>query len=272
MTDIALFRDAYAPLLAASAIVPCPCPERRTSTPRRRALDAHLARHHATTAALIVEPLVQGAAGMAMYDAAIPARARELCTRYGVHLVVDEIMTGFGRTGTMFACEQAGIAPDFLCLSKGITGGYLPLSCVLTTDEVYAAFYDDDVARGFLHSHSYTGNPLACRAALAVLDLFRDEDVIAANRGRARRWAQCLRAGRRACARAQLPAARHDLGVRGRIRRAPISRAGASPRRWRAGMLLRPIGRTVYFMPPYIVTDDELTMLVDHVVDILDRA
>ena len=91
-------------------------------------------------------------------------------------------MTGFGRTGTMFACEQAGIAPDMICLSKGITGGYLPLSCVLSTDAIYAAFYADDSARGFLHSHSYTGNALACRAALAVLDIFRDDDVIAANR------------------------------------------------------------------------------------------
>ena len=125
---------------------------------------------------------MQGAAGMVMYDPAYLAAARALCTRYDVHLIADEIMTGFGRTGTMFACEQAAIAPDFLCLSKGITGGYLPLSCVLTTDDVYEAFYDDDVARGFLHSHSYTGNALACRAALAVLDIFRDDDVIAANR------------------------------------------------------------------------------------------
>ena len=135
-------------------------------------------------AALVVEPLVQGAAGMAMYDRAYLERARELCTRYGVHLIADEIMTGFGRTGTMFACEQAGVAPDLLCLSKGLTGGYLPLSVVLATDAVYEAFYHDDTARGFLHSHSYSGNALACSAALAVLDLFRDEDVIATNRAR----------------------------------------------------------------------------------------
>ena len=109
---------------------------------------------------------MQGASGMRMYHPRTCARARELCTRHEVLLIADEIMTGFGRTGTMFACEQAGIAPDLLCLSKGITGGYLPLSCVLSTDEVYGAFYDDDVARGFLHSHSYTGNALACRAAL----------------------------------------------------------------------------------------------------------
>ena len=109
-----------------------------------------------------------------------------MCTRHDVLLIADEIMTGFGRTGTLFACEQAGIAPDLLCLSKGITGGYLPLSCVLSTDAVFAAFYADDTARGFLHSHSYTGNALACRAALAVLDIFRDDDVLAANRARPR--------------------------------------------------------------------------------------
>ena len=103
---------------------------------------------------------------MRFYHPEYLRRARELCTRHEVLLIADEIMTGFGRTGTMFACEQAGIAPGPLCLSKGITGGYLPLSCVLSTDEVYGAFYDDDVARGFLHSHSYTGNALACRAAL----------------------------------------------------------------------------------------------------------
>lgn len=125
---------------------------------------------------------MQGAAGMRMYPAAYLAKARALCDRYGVHLIADEIMTGFGRTGSMFACEQAGIRADFLCLSKGITGGYLPLSCVLTTDQVYAAFYDDDTARGFLHSHSYTGSVLACRAALATLDIFATGDVIAANR------------------------------------------------------------------------------------------
>jgi adenosylmethionine-8-amino-7-oxononanoate aminotransferase len=125
---------------------------------------------------------------MVTYDASYLSRARELCTHYGVHLIADEIMTGFGRTGTMFACEQAGIAPDLMLLSKGITGGFLPLACVLASDAIYDAFYDDDTARGFLHSHSYTGNPLACSAALAVLDIFRGDAVIESNRSRAARW------------------------------------------------------------------------------------
>jgi adenosylmethionine-8-amino-7-oxononanoate aminotransferase len=268
VTDVALFRDVYAPLLHANALVPCPAGDVDRAAD---ALDAHLARHHATTAALIVEPLVQGASGMTMYDARYLALAREITSRRGVHLIADEIMTGFGRTGTMFAWEQAGAAaPDFMCLSKGITGGYLPLSCVLTTDAVYAAFYDDDVARGFLHSHSYTGNPLACAAALAVLDIFRDDDVIVRNRERAKRWAQCL-----------APVAAHarvqNFRRRGMIVAWEVDTQRADFARWcfaqalEAGLLLRPIGRTVYVMPPYIVTEDEMTMLADRVQAILDR-
>src|SRR5690606_23732573 len=121
----------------------------------------------------------------AMYHPVYLSRARELCDAYDVHLIADEIAVGMSRTGTLFACEQAGIAPDFLLLSKGITGGYLPLSVVLTTDEIYRAFYADETARGFLHSHSYTGNPLACRAALATLDIFAQDDVLAVNRSKA---------------------------------------------------------------------------------------
>ena len=153
MTDVPIFRDTYAPLLNRNMTVPSPDARgaRPGESPRdvavraAAALEAHLARHHATIAAFIVEPLVQGASGMAMHDPHYLALARELCTRYDVLLIADEIMTGFGRTGTMFACEQAGIAPDLICLSKGITGGYLPLSCVLSTDAIYAAFYDDDI-------------------------------------------------------------------------------------------------------------------------------
>jgi len=161
VTDVALFRDAYAPLLRSHPVLPSPAVHdapgaaaaQRAVDTAIAALERFLTENGATTAALIVEPLVQGAAGMAMYDARYLAAARDATRRHGVHLIADEIMTGFGRTGTLFACEQAAIAPDFLCLSKGITGGYLPLSCVLVTDDVFATFYDDDVARGFLHSH-----------------------------------------------------------------------------------------------------------------------
>ena len=280
VTDVPLFRDQYAPLLRGSTTVPCPYARatapgeiaRDVAERAAQVLDDHLAAHHATTAALIVEPLVQGASGMTMYDAHYLARARELCTRYSVLLIADEIMTGFGRTGTMFAWEQsAAAAPDFLCLSKGLTGGYLPLSCVLTTDAVFAAFYDDDVARGFLHSHSYTGNALACRAALAVLDIFADDDVIAANKAKSRRW------GELAAPIASHRAAR-DFRQTGMIIAFDVATARPDFARWcfaeglARELLLRPIGRTLYFMPPYIVTDEEFKTLVAGTLDILVHA
>ncbi|HEX3138747.1 MAG TPA: adenosylmethionine--8-amino-7-oxononanoate transaminase, partial [Rhizobacter sp.] len=186
VTDIPLFREAYGPLVRVSATVPSP--DARAAAPGvsaaeharhcARALEVYLEAHHHETAALIVEPLVQCAAGIAMHDPEYLRQARALCERYEVHLVADEIAVGFGRTGSLFAHSQAGIRPDFICLSKGLTGGFLPLSAVLTTDAVYDAFYDDRSARGFLHSHSYTGNPLACSAALAVLDIFEREPVL----------------------------------------------------------------------------------------------
>jgi adenosylmethionine-8-amino-7-oxononanoate aminotransferase len=218
-------------------------------------LEAHLAVHAATTAALIVEPLVQGAAGMAMYHPAYLKRARELCDQYEVHLIADEIAVGFGRTGTMFACEQAGVKPDFVCLSKGITGGYLPLSAVLTTDAVYQAFYGDETARGFLHSHSYTGNPLACRAALAVLDIFEHDNVIAANRVKAQAFTEILTEV------AAHPRARHfrHLGMIWAFD-AAAAKPGFATRFHRAalaqGVFIRPVGATVYVMPPYVVDAD----------------
>jgi len=279
VTDVPLFRDTYAPLLRCGATVPSP--DARLAQPGESArdvaeraaqgLEAHLAAHHATTAALIVEPLVQGASGMVMHDPHYLARARELCTRYDVHLIADEIMTGFGRTGTLFACAQPGISPDFLLLSKGITGGFLPLACVLTTDEVYAAFWHDDLARGFLHSHSYTGNALACRAALAVLDIFRDDDVIAANRAKARRWTA------RAAALAGHARVR-NFRHRGMIWAFEADSARPGFARWcfaqalARGVLLRPIGHTIYFMPPYVVTDDEFALLCDATAEVLDAA
>ncbi|HEX5841216.1 MAG TPA: adenosylmethionine--8-amino-7-oxononanoate transaminase, partial [Pseudomonas sp.] len=172
--DVALFTDTYKALLLDTIKVPSPdCyhrPEGMSWEAHSRAMFAHmeqtLAEHGHEVAAVIVEPLIQGAGGMRMYHPVYLKLLREACDRYGVHLIHDEIAVGFGRTGTMFACEQAGIRPDFLCLSKALTGGYLPLAACLTTNEVYQAFYDDySTLRAFLHSHSYTGNPLACAAA-----------------------------------------------------------------------------------------------------------
>jgi adenosylmethionine-8-amino-7-oxononanoate aminotransferase len=280
VTDVSIFRDTYAPLLKRNAIVPCPDARQAAAGESARdvaeraalALEVHLAAHHATTAALIVEPLVQGAAGMVMYDPHYLARARELCTRHDVLLIADEIMTGFGRTGTFFAWEQTEApAPDFLCLSKGLTGGYLPLSCVLTTDAVYEAFYADELARGFLHSHSYSGNALACRAALAVLDIFRDDDVIATNRAKAERWTALV-----------APLAVHpkvrNFRRRGMIWAFEVDTQRADFARWcfaeglARELLLRPIARTVYFMPPYLMTDDEFALLAGRTLEIVEHA
>lgn len=275
VTDVAIFRDAYAPLLANNLLVPFPQtrPESPISTRLSgdsldaiEALEKLFAAQHGEIAAFIIEPMVQGAAGMRMMPARYLAAARALCTRYDIHLIADEIMTGFGRTGTLFACEHAAITPDILCLSKGITGGYLPLSCVLTTDQIYAAFYDDQAARGFLHSHSYTGNALACRAALATLDIFASDDVIEANREKATRFnahAEKLR---------QHPMVRNfrHLGMiwafeveSGVENSAPQFARQFFARALAHGILLRPIGNTVYFMPPYVITEAEFARLVD---------
>ena len=275
VTDVAIFRDAYAPLLREGLVSPMPASHPEDDGPggihaaaqAADALERLLAARHEEIAALIVEPLVQGAGGMRFHHPAFLRRARELCTQHEVLLIADEIMTGFGRTGTFFACEQAEVAPDLMCLSKGITGGYLPLSCVLSTDEVYGAFYDERVARGFLHSHSYTGNALACRAACAVLDLFEREDVIAANAAKAARF-DALAA----------PLAAHP-NISGLRRRGmiwafevasddPAFPARAFERALARGVLLRPIGNTVYFMPPYVVDDGEFALLVESGLDI----
>jgi len=278
VTDIPLFKSTYEPLLRHTVQVLTP--DARLAEPGESAeayalrcadaLEAHLAEHAATTAAFIVEPLVQGAAGMAIYPPIYLARARELCDQYRVHLIADEIAVGFGRTGSMFACEQAGIKPDFICLSKGITGGYLPLSAVLTTDTVYAAFYSDAFARGFLHSHSYTGNPLACRAALAVLDIFEQDNVIATNRVKAAGFTSILAEV------AAHPRVRHFRHL-GMIWAFDVAGTTADFARRFAqsaleqGVLLRPIGNTVYCMPPYVVGEDEMGRVAAAMLHGLDK-
>jgi adenosylmethionine-8-amino-7-oxononanoate aminotransferase len=268
VTDMAVFREAYAPLVRLAATAPSPdargarAGESAADVARRSAaaLEDWLAEHHDETAAFIVEPLVQCAAGFAMHDPEYLRLARALCDRFEVHLVVDEIATGFGRTGTLFAHQQAGILPDFICLSKGLTGGTMALSAVLTTDGVFEAFYDDEVARGFLHSHSYTGNPLACRAALATLDIFEQEDVLARNASLALSLDEAL-----------LPLSRHS-----RVRHArhlgmiwawdvdtqlPDFAARYHRHAMAQGVLLRPIGRTVYAMPPYVLDEQAVHWL-----------
>jgi adenosylmethionine-8-amino-7-oxononanoate aminotransferase len=270
VTDVALFRDAYGPLLQRAHVVASPDArnaregENAADIARRAAseLEALLQERAGKIAAVIIEPLVQCATGMAMHDPIYLTEVRNLCDRYQVHLIADEIAVGCGRTGTFFACEQAanqhGTAwPDFLCLSKGISGGYLPLSLVMTRDAIYQGFYDSDVRRGFLHSHSYTGNPLACRAALATLAIFDEDDVLNRNRIRAERLSAALQ-----------PLAQHarveHFRQRGMIWAfdAVTDDTSFSRKFFAAALkyelLLRPIGKTVYLMPPYILNDEEI--------------
>lgn len=278
VTDVALFKDAYGALVRQNATVMSPdwrdaeAGESAADFALRCAaqLEAHLQQHHRNIAAFIIEPLVQGAAGMAMYHPAYLCRVRELCDRYHVHLIADEIAVGMGRTGTMFACEQGNITPDFLLISKGITGGYLPLSIVMTRDEIYQAFYDDESVRGFLHSHSYTGNPLACRAALATLDIFADDDVLNGNRSKAdylNRIAQPLR---------EHPGVRNFRNT-GMIWAFEVETPHADFARQffllalQQELLLRPMANTVYFMPPYVIAEEEMQMLVDRTLNVIER-
>jgi adenosylmethionine---8-amino-7-oxononanoate aminotransferase len=282
--DVALYKDTYRPLLMECLLSPSPdaylreagqCP---AEFGRRQAarLEALLEQHAGEVCAVIVEPLVQCAGSMRMHDPAFLAELRVVCDRQRVHLIADEIAVGFGRTGTMFACEQAGIAPDFLCLSKGLTGGFLPLSVVLTTDDVYRAFYDDYAnMRAFLHSHSYTGNPLACAAALATLDLFAASDVLGENRKRA----ALMRAGVAELEDHPNVGEIRQTGmilaielVRDRARREPFpwqERRGLKVYQHGLGksVLLRPIGNVVYFMPPYVIDEEDIALMTRTAVD-----
>lgn len=287
--NVDLYKSTYRPLLMDVITVPSPdCYERAAGeswadhSRRKFALmEETLARHADEVAAVIVEPLVQCAGSMRMYDPVYLRLLREACDRHNVHLIADEIAVGFGRTGTMFACEQAGIRPDFLCLSKGLTGGYLPLSVVMTTDPVYDAFYDEYVKmNAFLHSHSYTGNALACAAARATLTIFKEDNVIERNRG----LAQHL--GSRARELEDHPniaeVRQHGMivaveFVKDKARREPFpweERRGLViyQHALSRGVLLRPVGNVVYFMPPYVITREEIDLVVDVAREGIERA
>jgi adenosylmethionine-8-amino-7-oxononanoate aminotransferase len=278
--NVPLYKETYAPLLMDVISVPSPdCYYREAgeswadySTRRFELMEQTLQQHADTVCAVIIEPLVQCAGSMRMYDAVYLKLLREACDKYQVHLIADEIAVGFGRTGTLFACEQAAITPDFMCLSKGLTGGYLPLAAVMTTDLIYQAFYDDYVKlTAFLHSHSYTGNALACRAGVATLEIFQQQGIIEKNH----QLAQTM---------AKVAARFHDHPHVAEVRQTGMilaielvkNKATREPYPWQErrgvkvyqyalskGVLLRPLGNVIYFMPPYIITEDELILLAD---------
>jgi adenosylmethionine-8-amino-7-oxononanoate aminotransferase len=275
--DIPLYRRVYAPLLAEAIFAPSPDAygardgESATDCAERAAEELRdiLQRHGHETCALILEPRVQCAGGMRMHDPVYLKRARELCDAHGVFLIADEIAVGFGRTGTRFACEQAGIQPDLMCLSKGLTGGFLPLAAVLATQAIYDGFLDDSRERAFLHSHSYTGNPLACAAALQAQAIFDEDRMLERN----------LRTAARMAALAQeIGALPHVADVRqaGMILAFELTKNGdkATPfdgrsrvglhayrRALELGVVLRPLGDILYWMPPYCVDDEQLALL-----------
>ncbi len=286
--DIPLYRRVYAPLLTEALFAPSPdaylarsgqsaaaCAEDAAD-----ALARLLDEHAGEICALILEPRVQCAGGMRMHDPVYLKRARELCDVHGIFLIADEIAVGFGRTGTLFASEQSGVMPDLLCLSKGLTGGFLPLAAVLATQTLYDGFLDDSRERAFLHSHSYTGNPLACAAALASLDIFESDDVLARNQRIAAKMATL------AAPLAQLP---HVADVRqaGMIVAFELTRDGdkRTPfdpalriglRAYRAALersvLLRPLGDILYWMPPYCIDDAQLALLAQTTQDAIREA
>ncbi|MFG6486487.1 adenosylmethionine--8-amino-7-oxononanoate transaminase [Roseateles sp. BYS78W] len=267
VTDVQVFRDAYDPLLMRAHIVQSPDARLGNEAEALAAMRTLLAERHDQIACVIVEPLIQGAAGMVMYSPSYLKGLRELTREFGVHLIADEIAVGCGRTGTFFAWEQSGAEwPDFILLSKGITGGTMPLSLVLTTDDVFAAFWSVDVTRGFLHSHSYTGNPLACAAANAVLDRF-DAGQLDDNRAQADRLTRAF---------APLAPRVSHLRQRGMILAFDVP--NAPPRFSEAfhlaarahELLIRPIGATVYLMPPYLIDDATAAFLADAVTKTLN--
>jgi adenosylmethionine---8-amino-7-oxononanoate aminotransferase len=292
VTDVAIFKDTYAPLLTQSAQMPSPdfrlaeVGESAEDFALRcaDALEIYVEAHHESLAAFIIEPLVQCAAGMGMYHPNYLKRAREICTQYQVHLIADEIAVGFGRTGTMFAsytdCDAACIAtkccknldcrPDFMCLSKGITGGFLPLSVVLTKDEIYQAFYDDNITKAFLHSHSYTGNPLACSAALATLSIFETDNVILKNREKSDFiWHKMQDFN-------NIPIT--NLRHQGMIFAVDIVTKNPNFARdcyavaLDNNLLIRPISNTIYLMPPYTISFEEVEYALQASIDAASKA
>ena len=283
VTDVAIFREAYGSLL--QDVFTVSSPDARKAKPGESADD--VARHavaeleklfkeeHQHIAAIIIEPLVQCAGQMAMHSPEYLRLVRGLCNSYDIHLIADEIAVGCGRSGKFFACEHAGIWPDFLTLSKGISGGYLPLSLCMTTNTIYRAFYSDKTQQGFLHSHSYTGNPLACAAALTCLNIFETENVLEKNKFRSQDLANAF-AWAKADSRIE-HWRQQGMILAFDLKKESIQNISSFPREMFAkglqeGVLIRPISNTIYVMPPYILSSEETMRMGKAVERALNRA
>ena len=277
--DIDLYNEIYKPLLfntfkaAGPNCYRCPYGETRETCEGNciEHMERIILNNHEEISAVIIEPMIQGAAGMKIYPAIYLKKLRQLCDTYDIHLIADEIAVGFGRTGKMFACEHADISPDIMCLSKGLTAGYMPLSLVLMTDKIYEGFYDDYVnLRAFMHSHSYTGNPIGCAIACESLNIFNDENVIERNKITSQRIQERVK-----------PLLDHpnvgefrQLGMVGAIElvKDKKTKEGFD---WKDrvgyqiyqialkhGVLLRPLGNVVYFMPPYVINEKDIDLMI----------
>ena len=240
-------------------------------------LETHLKKRVGTVAGVLVEPMLQGVGGMIVWPSEFLAGVRRLCDRYDTLMIADEVLTGFGRTGRMFACEHSSVTPDIICLSKGLTAGYLPMGATVATESIYDGFLSDDREKTFFHGHSYTANPLACAVGLASLDLFRDEDVL----GRIARLETQLRWGfdslrELSCVGdvrviggvgvAELVSDREMKTGGGYFDRIGPQLASAFIEK---GLLLRPLGNLVYFMPPYVITEEETTWALETIKTVL---
>ncbi|NVJ59112.1 MAG: adenosylmethionine--8-amino-7-oxononanoate transaminase [Gammaproteobacteria bacterium] len=285
--DVALYKETFGPLLFNTILAPSPdCYNREAgqswrdySLVQAEKMALLLEQNHHEVAAVILEPLVQCAGNMRMYHPVYLERVRQLCDEYQVHLIFDEIAVGFGRTGTMFACEQANVTPDFMCVSKGITGGFLPLAAVLTRDDIYQAFYDDYATlKGFLHSHSYTGNPIACAAGVATLDIFKNHDILGNNQKLIKKLANIAEQFK------EHPNV-GDVRQTGMILAIEMVKKNGEAFDWRErrgirvyqhgltqGALIRPLGNVIYFMPPYVINEQELELLAKIAFEGLEKA
>jgi adenosylmethionine-8-amino-7-oxononanoate aminotransferase len=284
-SEASLFTEPFAPLLFPVLRAASPycyrCPVGLDRATCRidclQSLESVLRQHGDSVAAVLVEPMLQGAGGMIVWPKEFLAGVRRLCDQHGTLMIADEVLTGFGRTGKMFACEHASVTPDLMCLSKALTAGYLPLGATAAKEEIFDAFLSEDRTKTFFHGHSFTANPLACAVALASLDLFRDEDILERVQS-LERW---LRAGLEPLG--QLPNV-GDVRVIGGVGivelvadRATANGGGylhqSGPRLAAAflerGLLLRPLGNVVYFMPPYVITEEEVEWALSEMASVL---